>query len=118
MSDLSTQLNQILANPEMMEQIRGLSGLLSQSAPELPAVPPPPKQQPTLDIPNEGIQMAMKLAPLLSSIKQEDDTTRLLRAVKPFLSPQRGERLEEAVKIIQILKVLPLVKGSGLFGLL
>lgn len=131
MNDLTSQLNQILNNPEMMEQIRGLSGLFGQSAPDFsntsappaPSPPPPPQlpkpsQSSPLDIlGNDGMQMAMKLIPLLNSIKQEDDTTRLLRAIKPFMSLQRQEKIEEAIKLLQILKILPLLRGQGLLNI-
>ncbi len=130
MNDLTSQINQILSNPEMMEQIKGLSGLFGQSAPEpapqqqippqasQPPQSPQPQQMSPLDmLGSDGIQTIMKIMPVLNQIKQEDDTTRLLRAIKPFLSPQRQEKLEEAIKILQILKILPLLKNQGLFNL-
>lgn len=129
MNDLTSQLNQILGNPEMMEQIKGLSGLLGQSAPDSASAPPAPAppamqyQQQSRSSPldilgNDGMQMAMRLIPLLNSIKQEDDTTRLLRAIKPFMSPPRQEKIEEAIKLLQILKILPLIKNQGLLNFL
>lgn len=114
MNDLTSQLTQILSNPEMMEQIKGLSGLLGQSAPE------PPQEQKFLQnnpLGGDGMQLAMKLLPILTSIKQEDDTTRLLRAVKPFLSTERQDKIEGAIKILQIMKILPLIKTQGIFNL-
>ena len=35
----------------------------------------------------EMLQSIMKIAPLLSSVQQEDDNTRLLYALRPFLKP-------------------------------
>lgn len=128
MNDLTSQINQILSNPEMMEQIMGLSGLLGQSAPEsapqqkqipMQTTPQPQQMQSSpLDLlGSDGMQTIMKIMPIISQIKQEDDTTRLLRAIKPFLSPERQEKLEEAIKILRILKILPMLKGQGLFNL-
>ncbi len=120
MSDLTSQINQILSNPEMMEQIKGLSGLLGQSAPEPPPPSQPAPQQHTspLDmLGGDGMQLAMKLLPILNNLKQEDDTTRLLRAIKPFLSAERQDKIEEAIRLLHILKILPLLKQQGLFNL-
>lgn len=119
MSDLSSQISQILNNPEMMEQIKGLSGLLGQSAPDTQSPPPAVQNKPSpLDmLGGDGMQMAMKLIPIMNSLKQEDDTTRLLRAIKPFLSPQRQDKIEEAIKILHILKILPVIKSQGLLNL-
>lgn len=118
MNDLGTQISQLLSNPEMMEQIKGLSGLLGQSAPDSPPTVPQKKQQSPLDmLGGDGMQVAMKLLPIMNSLKQEDDTTRLLRAIKPFLSPQRQDKIEEAIRLLHIMKILPLIKDQGLLNL-
>ena len=63
--------------------------------------------------------MAAKLAPLLGQINQEDDATRLLRALRPLLRPARQKKIDEAVKILQLMRFLPLLQGmGGLQGLL
>ena len=58
----------------------------------------------------------MKLAPLLSSVSREDDSTRLLRALRPLLSDSRRRRVDEALKILQMMRMLPLLKESGIFS--
>lgn len=129
MSDLSSQLNQILSDPNMMEQIRSLSGLFGQSAGlsdshseqavseniSLPQSTPSPS--PFDLIGSDGIQTAMKLMPILSELKHDDDTIKLLRSIKPFLSPQRQDKLEEAIKLLRIIRIIPLLKNQGLGNL-
>ena len=122
MSDIASQISSILSDPEMMKQIQGLSGLFGQSA-EQPtgsgsALPPAAEPQPSpLDMLGaDGMQTVMKIMPLLSKLKQEDDTTRLLRAIKPFLSEARQVKLEEAIRLIRIINILPLIKQQGLFN--
>ena len=52
-------------------------------------------------------------------MNQEDDATRLLRALRPLLSQARQKKVDEALKILQMLRLLPLLKESGvLSGLL
>ena len=125
MSDLTSQINQILSNPEMMEQIKSLSGLFGQSAAaqgsgsdfsSLENIQP--KQQSPLDlIGADGLQTAMKFMPILTELRKDDETTQLLRAIKPFLSPQRQEKLEEAVRLLRIIRILPMLKNQGLMNL-
>ena len=64
----------------------------------------------------EMLQSIMKIAPLLSSVQQEDDNTRLLYALRPFLKPQRQKRLDESANMMRMFKLLPLLKGSGILG--
>lgn len=59
------------------------------------------------------IQAIMKLGSVLKS-KRPDDRSQLLLALKPHLSPARQERVDQAVKILRILDILPLLKDSGL----
>jgi len=59
----------------------------------------------------------MKVAPLLPAIGQEVDNTRLLHALRPLLGPERQKKLDEAIKLLQLMRVLPLLKSSGLFNL-
>ena len=54
--------------------------------------------------------------PLLSQAGQEDDATRLLRALRPLLGHARQKKVDEAIRILQMLRLLPLLKESGAFS--
>lgn len=56
--------------------------------------------------------MIMKVAPLISSLQQETDSTRLLRALRPMISPSRQKKLDEAIRMMQLMRILPLLKGK------
>lgn len=64
----------------------------------------------------EMMQMAAKMAPLFSQVNREDDSTRLLHALRPLLSQSRQKKLDEAIKILQMMRLLPLLKESGIFS--
>ena len=126
MSDIASQINQVLSNPEMMEQIKALSGLFGQSAaPSVNAadnvnsesVSPIVQPSPLDMLGTDGLQAAMKFVPLLSELKKDDETTRLLHAIKPFLSPARQSKLDEAVRLLRVIRILPLLKNQGLINL-
>ncbi len=138
MSDINSQIAQLLSNPQIMEQIKGISGMLGQqngsgtqqqqTVPQNNS-PPTPQQNNNFQVPQntqqnvdasalsalglngDSVQMAIKLAPMLNQIRSEDDTTRLLRALKPFLNPDRQSKMDEAIRLIQILRVVPLFRG-------
>ena len=40
----------------------------------------------------------------------------LLRALRPLLSHARQKKVDEAIRILQMLRLLPLLKESGVFS--
>ncbi len=117
MDDIQSQISRIMSDPEAMKQVQSLGEILGISQNQKPPEPKPP--EPVKDISSllgsDTLSGITKLMPVLSSIKQEDETTRLLLALKPFLSEDKRRKLEEAKKMLQFLKVLPLLKNGGLF---
>ncbi len=104
-----------------LSALAGMLGALGQTnaapaahpAPSLPAALPAAAGPDTL-------AMVTRLAPLLGQLNREDDSTRLLRALRPLLSEARRQKIDEAVKILQLMRLLPMLKdlGVGLPGLL
>ncbi len=129
MDDLSQQLNQILSDPQSMKQIQDMMGALGlgSNSPEPVAAPAPPSAPPPAPpapgplgalggVTPDMLQTVSRLAPLLNKVNQEDDSTRLLRALRPLLSEARQKKLDEAIKILQMMRLLPLLKESGVFS--
>ncbi len=68
-------------------------------------------------LPDAGtLQLVTRLAPMLSAVRQEDDSTRLLRALRPLLGEERQKKLDEAIRILQMMRMLPLLRQSGLLS--
>lgn len=116
MSEIQDTINQILSNPEAMRQVQSLGEQLGLSnnppAPlPAPAVPAVPVQQDN----GEMISALTKLAPLMSKAAPNDETTALLNALRPFLSGEKLNRLNHAQKLMRLIKIIPLIKDSGLF---
>ncbi len=122
MDDLSSKINQILGDPQALEQIKGLSQMLGMSNDESPPAQSEKNHDSSFNmlsnlsggINNDALSMITKVAPLLSNISKEDDTTRLLFALRPFLSDERKKKLNQAEKIIKMMKLLPLLKDTPL----
>lgn len=143
MDDIGNQINQILSDPQSMQKIQAMMGALgltgerqgqaaapaasAASAPAAPApaqvpapaVAPPSSSNPLGALGNitpEMLQAVNRLAPLLGQVNREDDSTRLLRSLRPLLSAQRQQKLDEAIRILQMMRLMPLLKESGLFS--
>ena len=117
MEDLTGKLNEMLNDPETMSQIQALAGLLGQSMGEEPAPSPPPKTDGGAEnsVSPEMFQMFARMMPLLSQMNQEDNNTRFLQALRPLLQEERQQKLDQAVKFLQILSVLPYLREAVLF---
>ena len=144
MADIMETVNSILSDPSAMEQIKALGGMLGIGESSENEVSPPKSTEqtsadsvasllsslggtgksaavstqnvPAVSMPSpEMLGMIMKFAPILSSMNEENDSTRLLHALKPFLSEKKQRRVEQSVKLLGIMRILPLVKEIGLF---
>ena len=60
--------------------------------------------------------MIMKIQQALSAYNQDDKNTVLLKSLKPHLRPERQGRVDEALKLMKLVSLLPLFVQSGLFG--
>ncbi len=135
MSDLSEQLAAILSNPEAQKNIQAMlssfgGGNAESGAPPKDAFPgnlfgggegsgPNKNAFPgNLFGGGEGsglnIDTLMKIQKVLSAMNQDDKDICLLRALRPHL--KEPGRVDEAIRILQLISVLPALGESGLFG--
>lgn len=125
MEDLSAKLTQLLNDPDGMKQLQSMAqGLLGEGGLDISALMPQEETKPTMPdlsgmmggISPDQINMMMKLMSAFNSTK-DDDRTRLLMALRPHLSDKRKERVDQAVKLLKLASVLPLISESGIFKL-
>lgn len=155
MDDLAGKLNELLNDPQAMQQVSALAGMLgNQNGGQQNAVPPvqPPPQenstglgalnglgnlgnlgalssllgnQPSSGAPEQTnglqnqmngdmMQMMLKMMPLLNSFQQEDNSTRLLQSLRPLLSRERQQKLDEAARMMKMFRLLPLLQSQGM----
>lgn len=138
MDDLTQQLQKVLSDPQTMGQLQGLLNSLGgqeekpspapSGGPDLSALlgalgggqaSPPPAESPSTALAGlnpQALSLMARLGPLLSQANREDDATRLLRALRPLLGEARQKKVDEAIQILQMLRLLPLLKESGVFS--
>ena len=120
MAQWEEQLNQILGDPQAMGQIMSLAQSLSgkqeehqeetpDRAEESEAAPPPVEEEPSplsalAGLDPKLLQMGMGLLSEYSA--QDDKKTALLAALKPFLKPERQEKMDQAVRIARLTRVI------------
>lgn len=63
----------------------------------------------------EMLSTISKVMPLIASAKKEDTSTRFLSALRPLLNEKRKLKLDESVKIMHLIKILPMLKNNGIF---
>ncbi len=116
MDNIQEAISKIMSDPEAMNQVQSLGkmlGLGSGSNSE----PPPKVENNNNTISNEMISKLTQIMPLFNQLRQEDDTTRLLSALRPFLSEEKRAKLDTAKKMLQFMKLIPLLRESGLVDL-
>lgn len=128
LGELSAMVAPLLNDPQAMENLRkaaeqmGLGGLLpdpdgaggGETVPkEAPRTYNPAHKTKTDNASADMLSAVTKLAPLLSAPK-DDDTTRLLSALRPFLSQSRAKRLDEAERLLSVSRIISIMKESKL----
>jgi hypothetical protein len=111
MDDLSEKLSALLSDPESMERVKAMAeGLLGSSAQKENLSPSP-------DTGDIDIGAITRVMGLLKQSRKDDSRVKLLMALKPNLSAERQGRVDNAVKILKLLELAPLLKEAGLFNL-
>ena len=130
MSEFDDKLNQILSSPETMNQILSIANALTgdsdegEKAPPKPAAAPPPKGGDNIlaglsgllqgdsgnSSPLSGLDPAMltKAATLFQAYQQENDKAALLQAIRPFLRAERAGRIDKAIQMTRLSRVIKL----------
>ena len=119
MAEFDDKLNSLLSNPDAMSQImqlaQSLSGETASAAPP-PVQPAPPPAQPA---PPSGTfpsgllsaltgggdpSLLMKLLPLIQELGsgQDSPARALLYALRPYLKPERQEKVERALQLARL----------------
>lgn len=130
MSDFEEKLNAVLSNPDAMSQIMNLAqslnlgggsggeGGASEGTKDSPGPPPEggpgggpvPGDLPDLGKLLGGIDPAMlqRLAPLMGELSGgggNDERMQLLYALRPFLKPERRDKVERAARAAKLIRV-------------
>lgn len=105
MDDLNEKLERLLSDPEGIAKIQAAMSALG-GGDTATSAPPPPSAVPDMTA-------LTRLLPLISNLGADSDDTRLLGALRPYLHGQRVERLDESMRLLQLIKLIPLLQQQG-----
>ena len=142
-SPLGNILSQVLSDPQKMQQIQQMAASLGLGAPPPSGMNPnmgqninpnmgqnmnpmqngmnPNMGQNMNPMQNSGpdfsgqMQIMENLHNAFSTLSQSDPNIEFLRAMKPLLSERRARKIDDAIRVMQLIELLPLIKESGLF---
>ena len=117
MDNIQDAISKIMSDPEAISQVQSLGKMLGLGSGSNSEPPPPAPVENNNNIPNEMMSKLTQIMHLFSRLRQEDDTTRLLSALRPFLSEEKRIKLDSAKRILRFMKLIPLLKESGLVDL-
>ncbi len=105
MDDLAQKISELLGSPDGVQKLQAAAaslGMLTDNKTE-------PSAQPVSAMLLSGgdLEVLQRLVPLVSGFKQDSQDTVLLKAIRPYLQDERQRRVDDAVKIMHMLKVLP-----------
>lgn len=106
MADFSEMLNGILSNPQAMQQIMSLAqslGLQGQGGqPQQSAPAPPPPQLPQQPNQPDPMQLLQGFLQMSKQMGGDERQLALFQALKPFVRPDRAEKLDRAIQVAKI----------------
>lgn len=56
--------------------------------------------------------MILKLSSIMASMNKKDNRSELIAALKPHLSPDRRKKADEAIQLLKLMDMLPLIQQS------
>lgn len=116
MADLEEKLGAILGNPQMMQQIMAMAQTMNQAQstkPEPPAQESSPPAVPAVDTVLLG-----KLAGFAGQGGIDQDQRMLLKALGPYLSALRIQKLEKAMQAAKLARLASSFLSQGGLSLL
>ena len=105
MDDIESKLGAILGNPQMMQQIMSIAQNF-QSSPE--PQPPPANAAPEIDC-----AAVQKLTSLIGKTGIDSHQKALLHALGPYLSNQRIQKLEKAMRAAKLASMASVFLGNA-----
>ena len=116
MDDLTGKLQALLSDPESMQNLAELAAMLRapDGEPEAPApAVPAPEGSAGGGLPPIDFAKLMAVGRALSSV-QNDDTSALIFALKPYLSAARAKRADQAVRLLKLYSAAGILRESGM----
>jgi hypothetical protein len=67
-------------------------------------------------LPDIDISSMLKITSALSGMKKNNKNTALIKALKPHIKDENKHKVDEALKILQLVELFPILKDMGIFN--
>lgn len=118
MDDLTQKLQTLLSDPESMRDLAELAAMLREPASDGASAPEDAAQAPESaadSLPPIDFTKLLAVGQALSSV-QNDETSALILALKPYLSAARAKRADQAVRLLKLYTAAGILKESGMLA--
>ena len=102
MDQMEEKLSAILSNPQLMQQVMSMAQSLGQSSPQNAQEKSPPPEH---KLPDIDMNMLKKLSGFAGQSNIDRDQKALLSALGPYLSHQRVNKLERAMRAAKMARM-------------
>lgn len=104
-------LKNMLDNEEGQQQIQNILSMFGGNAPDTSESP----GEATGGIDPESVAMMLKIQKAMSAMNsgRNSSQSQLLMALKPFLKPARREKVDSAVKLLNLTRVFAVMRENG-----
>ena len=109
MENMESKINAILSDPDTMQKIMAMAQSLNQSQPPPEPQAPTPSPSPMPDI---DFSMVQRLSGLVGQSNIDKNQKSLLSALGPYLSRDRIQKLEKAMRAAKMANMASLFLGG------
>lgn len=112
MDDLTGKLQELLSDPESMQNLADLAGMLGGAA-SGDGTAESGSAEPDGGLPPLDFSKLLLIGQALGEMKA-DENAAFLTALRPHLSAQRQARVNKAIRMLQILRIAAVLRENGL----
>jgi hypothetical protein len=113
MEEMQTQMNAILGNPEIMQKIMAMAQSLSQSESNKQDTLKSNPETSTVAFPEIDLSMLQRLSGLAGQSNIDSNQRTLLKALAPYLKPDRLTKLEKAMRAAKLANIASAFLGNA-----
>ena len=120
MEDLESKMASILGDPQMMQKIQAMAQSLGAQATDTPQAAPPADSQAVSQTVSQDtaggfpdLGTLQKISGLMGKSQIDGNQRSLLRALSPYVNPQRIQKLERAMRAAKMAGMASALLKSG-----
>ena len=110
MSELEEKLNTLMSNPQLMQQIAAMAQAMGNTQQE---VQQPSREPPQQSPPNLDPRLLQMLSQAAGQSGVDGNQTALLQALSPYISSNRLQKLERAMRAARLAGTASLFLNAG-----